>query len=62
MKHRKGWTSQGQRGLVGYSPWGRKELDMTYRLNNNEVLRMDGWQKGTERGREGGGNLTWFIL
>ena len=22
--------SHGQRGLVGYSPWGRKELDMTY--------------------------------
>ena len=24
----------GQRSLVGYSPWGRKELDMTERLNN----------------------------
>ena len=24
--------SQGQRSLVGYSPWGRKELDMTERL------------------------------
>ena len=22
----------GQRSLVGYSPWGRKELDMTERL------------------------------
>ena len=21
--------SHGQRGMVGYSPWGRKELDMT---------------------------------
>ena len=21
--------SHGQRGLVGYSPWGRKEVDMT---------------------------------
>ena len=21
--------SRGQRSLVGYSPWGRKELDMT---------------------------------
>ena len=21
--------SHGQRSLVGYSPWGRKELDMT---------------------------------
>ena len=24
----------GQRSLVGYSPWGRKELDTTERLNN----------------------------
>ena len=24
----------GQRSLAGYSPWGRKELDMTERLNN----------------------------
>ena len=22
--------SRGQRSLAGYSPWGRKELDMTY--------------------------------
>ena len=25
--------SHGQRSLVGYSPWGRKELDMTERLH-----------------------------
>ena len=25
--------SHGQRSLVGYSPWGRKELDMTERLS-----------------------------
>jgi len=24
--------SQGQRSLAAYSPWGRKELDMTERL------------------------------
>ena len=23
------WKSHGQRSLVGYSPWGRKELDTT---------------------------------
>ena len=23
------WEIHGQRSLVGYSPWGRKELDMT---------------------------------
>ena len=26
--------SHGQRSLVGYSPWGRKELDMTERLHS----------------------------
>ena len=25
--------SHGQRSLVGYSPWGRKELDMTEQLH-----------------------------
>ena len=25
--------SHGQRSLVGYSPWGRKELDLTERLH-----------------------------
>ena len=27
--------SEGQRSLAYYSPWGRKQLDMTLRLNNN---------------------------
>ena len=27
--------SQEQRGLAGYSPWGCKESDMTYQLNNS---------------------------
>ena len=27
------WESHGQRILVGYSPWGHKESDMTKRLN-----------------------------
>ena len=26
--------SHGQRGLAGYSPWGRKESDTTEQLNN----------------------------
>ena len=29
-----------QRSLVGYSPWGRKESDMTYRLNNTNNMVM----------------------
>ena len=27
------WKSHGQRNLVGCSPWGRKESDMTERLH-----------------------------
>ena len=26
------WKLQGQRSLAGYSPWGRKESDVTERL------------------------------
>ena len=29
--------SYGQRGLLGYSPWGRKELDMTERLTQTHT-------------------------
>ena len=29
--------SRGQRSLVGYSPWGHKESDMTWWLNNNKT-------------------------
>ena len=37
------WISHGWRSLVGYSPWGHKELDTTERLHflffygNNEA-------------------------
>ena len=27
------WKSYGQRSLVGYSPWGRKESETTERLH-----------------------------
>ena len=27
------WKSHGWRNLVGYSPWGRKELEMTEQLH-----------------------------
>ena len=33
--------SEGQGGLVCFSPWGCKELDTTERLNNN-AARLDG--------------------
>ena len=29
-------NGEGQGGLACYSPWGRKELDTTGRLNNND--------------------------
>ena len=36
----------GQRSLVGYSPWGRKELDVTERLSTaqrvKEILQYKG--------------------
>ena len=31
--------SHGQRNLVDYSPWGCKELDMTWQLNNSNRVR-----------------------
>ena len=32
--------SHGQRSLVGYSPWGRKESDMTERLHFHFVKKQ----------------------
>ena len=29
---------QGQRSLVGYSPWGRKESDTTEQLTNTQLI------------------------
>ena len=31
------WRIPGQRSLMGYSPWGRRELDTTERLNINNT-------------------------
>ena len=31
--------SEGQRSLACHSPWGCKELNMTYQLNNNGIPR-----------------------
>ena len=31
------WEIHGQRSLVGYSPWGHKESDMTEQVNNNKI-------------------------
>ena len=43
-EHEIGQTSgagEGQGGLACCSPWGRKELDMTGRLNNNDLAYID---------------------
>ena len=32
--------SHGQRSLAGYSPWGRKELDMTEWVNHNKFINI----------------------
>ena len=40
----------GQSSLVGYSPWGRKVLDTTWRLNNNTtccIACVCGWSAYT---------------
>ena len=29
-------NGEGQGSLVGYSSWGREDLDMTWQLNSNE--------------------------
>ena len=33
------WRIHGQRSLVGYSPWGRKESDTTERLTRHMALQ-----------------------
>ena len=35
------WKSHGQRSLVGYSPWGHKELDTTEHIWNKRKLWGD---------------------
>ena len=57
--------SHGQRSLVGYSPWGHKESDMTSRLSTPDVKDVGGtgltiWQN-EERCRKwwGEGLGTW---
>ena len=38
------WKTHGQRILAGYSPWGRKKLDMTERLHFHSLLKnQDAW-------------------
>ena len=38
--------SQGQKSLVAYSPWGRKESNTTLQLNNNKQQQQTPFCKG----------------
>ena len=54
------WVSGKQGSLVGYSPWGRKELDTTEQLNcaetnrcfwafsNKRKIKSELWQSGSQ--------------
>ena len=41
--------SHGQRSLVGYSPWGRKESDMTERTQR-PIVGERKWGEGSAEG------------
>ena len=48
------WSPHGHRGLAGYSPWGRKELDMTERLSTAQQNSDCRWlRRGLEWDRSG---------
>ena len=34
------WKTHGQRSLGGYSPWGRKESDMTEQLTHTHLCNV----------------------
>ena len=36
-------VGDGQGSLVYFSPWGRKESDMTWQLNNNDSNSKEHW-------------------
>ena len=39
-------VDDGQGGLVSCSPWGRKESDMTERLNCTDIFGLPRWLNG----------------
>ena len=46
-------ASHGQRSLVGHSPWGHRELDMTEWLTYSWLIHVVVWQKLTQHCRAG---------
>ena len=53
---------KGQGSLVCCSPWGRKELDITERLNNNNeaknIMRNVGWDEAQTGTKIAGRNIN----
>ena len=51
------WRIQGQRSLVGYSPWGHKESDMT------EARMQESWQLEQRQGNTSLNQMTpgWHV-
>ena len=57
--------SHGQRSLVGYSPWGRKESDTTdFTFTSLKVRRLRGWEGYRELsvGTESRFRRAWCLL
>jgi len=46
------WKFHGQRSLVGYSPWGCNELDMTEPLSTHMHLQAKDCNHEVRRGRQ----------
>ena len=42
--------SEGQKSLVCCNPWGRKELDMTWQLNNDKKEYLGACEKDPKSG------------
>ena len=51
--------SHGQRSLVGYSPWGRKESDMTEGIEQRHEKSI--WRK-CEKNFQGSRGWTFFLI
>ena len=49
--------SHGQRSMVGYSPWGHRESDMTERLSMHRHASIDVFSKCSPRDPAASGNL-----
>ena len=51
----------GQRSLVGYSPWGHRELDMTEELGMIVTLNTEQRQFHSKKNINNLGTLSYFL-